>query len=196
LTYPLRLANGIGMHCQAPAAIRDEMACASFAADPWHVLQTNPNVEPRVLDGVLSAGFRAYFPQRLVRRRRYGRVEEVICALFPTYLLVAFNAATAPWGALLRLRDAKRFLGPQGAPAALREGEVERLMAMGRESDGVFDDAAPPFERGQQLRVMGGPFAAVPAICEWSTADRVGLLMSMFGRTFPVEMGRADVEKF
>ena len=169
----------------------DEMACGSYS---WHCLQTAPNVEARVMGDVSAEGYRCHLPRYVVRQRRYGRVETVVRPLFPSYLLVAFDALTAPWGALLRLRDVRRFLTTSaGHPATIRHGEVEHLMAMGRAGDGAIDDAVVPFPVGATARVLDGAFEAHAGVCQWSTAQRVGLLLSMLGRDVSVAFDRNQV---
>ena len=172
------------------------MACDSVGlplSAEWHVLQTKPNVERRVCGDVQSLGFATIFPRRISYRRRYNRVERVMGALFPSYLLVAFDAVRDAWGEILRLRDVRGFLGPMGAPAALRACEAARLAEWDAIVADEEDDAA--FAPGDRLRVVSGPLASFVGVCQRSAPERVALLLDMLGRPTVVSFERRLLER-
>lgn len=175
---------------------QSEMVCDSVGYQPWHVLQTEPNLEPRVMGDASRIGFRCYLPRVVVRQRRYGRDETVLRTAFPTYLFVAFNAAQTAWGELLRLRHARRFLcASSGLPAPLRTGEVERLMQLGRAGDGAIDEDATLFPVDSEIRVVGGPFVDWRGICKLDADGRVTALLTMFGAVREIVVRRELVER-
>lgn len=143
--------------------------------------------------------FRCHLPQFVQRQRRYGRDESVIRVYFPTYLFVAFDPDADPWGRILRFDRLVRriFTSAPGRPMALRDGEIERMMAMGRAGDGVVDPdatAMAPLDVGQKVRIRDGAFRDWTGICKWSAADRIGVLMTMFGGERVVPMARIAAE--
>lgn len=179
-----------------PARSR-EIASDSISSDHrWFCVYTDPNAEPTVAAGIIETGFVAYLPRIVKRQKRYGRIETILRPAFPRYVLAALDLACDPWGLVLRVRGVKRFLtAPSGLPVALRDGEVERLQRLGRASDGAIDEDEPAIHPGEQARALAGPLEGFAGICQWSDAQRVGMLMSMFGRNCAVTFNAADLER-
>jgi transcriptional antiterminator NusG len=90
------------------------------------------------------------------------------------------------------------FLGAQGNedPPPLREAEVLRLTAQQSEG-GLRPKPRVQFEEGDTVRVIDGPFANFNGTVEEVNPEkgRVKVLVSIFGRSTPVELDFMQVEK-
>lgn len=181
---------------QMPVEVPRHIDCGRYEA-PWYCVQTAHKSEYHALLGLSEIGFRGHLPQILVRQRRYGKDEEVIRPLFPSYLFLTPTSPESEWGLVYRTRGIQRvFTGPSGAPTPLRRGEVERLIAMGRAGDGVIDEQAPAFPTiapGQSVKIIDGPMANWTGVCKWSTDARIGVLMTMFSSERLIPMPRSAV---
>jgi transcription antitermination factor NusG len=176
-------------HAGATCPDRD---CVSYPT--WYCAQSPPNEEFRAFRAISEAGFSAHLPRRLLKRRNYGRIQQLVRPLFATYLFIQFDVRADPWGAILRLPGVRRMLrGADGQPEPLRLGVVEAIQKRGRAGDGVIDDEAAAFPVGDPLRIVDGPFREWTGVCQWSTDEAVGVLMTLFGREKVVEVPRAQV---
>lgn len=176
---------------------QSDIDCGCYT-DPWFCVRTAPKAEYHAFLGLGEIGFRAYLPQIVVRRIRYQKPETSIRPMFPSYLFVTFDPAAAEWGAIYRTKGVSRlFTTVSGQPASIRDGSIERLMAKGRAGDGVIDDEAPSFPRiapGDAVRIVEGPFADWSGVCQWSTDERIGVLMTLFNAERVVPMALSAVE--
>jgi transcriptional antiterminator NusG len=88
------------------------------------------------------------------------------------------------------------FLGPQGRPMPMRDGEVEAIL--GRVAEG---EEAPrtliSFQIGEKVKVNDGPFEDFEGMVEDVDDDnqRLKVTVSIFGRATPVELEFTQVSK-
>ena len=156
--------------------------------------------------------FDCYLPRRVIGEKRvYRRGRQVIEGgkpvmaddieiLFPGYFFVTFEAAIGGWGDICRTEGVLRLISrrtPYGwVPTKLPSGEVEKLIARGRPSDGVIDERAPltvAYTKGQEGRITAGMMESFDAVFEMQiAADRIAVLVNMLGRKVPIEMDPAD----
>jgi transcription antitermination factor NusG len=163
----------------------------------WFVVKTAPQAEHMTILGLSEQGFRAWFPQIAVRQTRYGKSEKVTRPLFGGYIFTQFDPNRDPWGLVYRTAGVHSMLtNASGRPQPLRLGEIERLMSLGRAGDGVIDNEAPAFPRiapGATVRATNGALVDWTGVCQWSTAQRLGVLMTMFGSERVVSVARSGV---
>ena len=132
-----------GANIGAPVPARVENASGSVGL-PWFCFYTEPREEKQAFDGIVALGFAARFFRFLSFRRHYGRMEPMVKALFPRYVLASFDPDADAWGPILQVRGVRCVLAaPSGRPVQLRPGEVERLQALGRAADGVICEGLP-----------------------------------------------------
>ncbi len=155
----------------------------------WYCVQTHFREEYRALGELWQQGFRAYLPCLLPEDGE--RIEP----MFPGYLFVAFDAARDQWRPIVATRGVRRlFSAAPERPLPVPVGIVEELQARGRAGDGVIDlrRRAPDLE-GRTVRILSGPFADFTGVCQMVAADRVRVLIDLFGRSAPIDLKRADV---
>ncbi len=88
------------------------------------------------------------------------------------------------------------FVGPPGArPVPLSMGEVESILREPEEGEVVAPSVE--YEVGENLRVTSGPFADFTGTISEINADqsKLKVLVSIFGRETPVELGFDQVAK-
>lgn len=133
--------------------------------------------------------------------------------VLPGYVLVRMELDDESWGVVRNTPGVTGFVsatgGATGAPTPLSLSDVAKFLApkpekkassgAGGEADGGL---VPPtveveFEVGESVTVMDGPFATLPAsISEVDpAAQKLKVLVSIFGRETPVELGFTQVEK-
>ena len=99
-----------------------------------------------------------------------------------------------------RLRDVTNvigFLGGMDHPVPLRQSEVNRILGTVDELQEVNEDVNIPYTMGETVKVSVGPFSGFSGIIEEVMADKLKLkvMVKIFGRKTPLELGFTDVEK-
>ncbi|MCI5581015.1 MAG: transcription termination/antitermination protein NusG [Phocaeicola plebeius] len=99
-----------------------------------------------------------------------------------------------------RLRDVTNvigFLGGMDHPVPLRQSEVNRILGTVDELQEVNEDVNIPYTMGETVKVSVGPFSGFSGIIEEVMADKrkLKVMVKIFGRKTPLELGFTDVEK-
>jgi len=116
--------------------------------------------------------------------------------LYPGYVMVEMNMDDYTWHVVRNTPRVTGFVGSGEVPTPLSEVEVDNIL------NRVITSADRPkpklvFERNEQVRITEGPFANFTGVVEDVNADRSTLKISVtiFGRSTPVELDFAQVEK-
>lgn len=172
------------------------LPCGSRSGAPWYCIQTHPSAELEADWHLRNQGFATYLPQvQTVRQNRQTK----IVPLFPGYLFAQITERSPSWGPMRSTRGVATVLVMPGT-ADPAEVPHAALLEFWRqcEPNGVIYPSKPirpPLDlTGRQVQVTGGPFAALAGICQHSARDRVTILLSIFGRTTAVQVGRSEVK--
>jgi transcriptional antiterminator RfaH len=199
------IPDGCGMPATS-TAVRVEfpsLPCGSRGGHRWFVAHTEPGTEPKVRDRLEASGFGTFLPMVVVERfrlrqrwgRTYREAKRKTVVAFPTYLFVAFDPALSSWRRITSTRDVRRLLSSDAEhPLPVPDAAMAVLFSLGYDRPMVHDPVPALIKVGAIVTVKEGPFASFQGICQWSKKDRVGLLMSLFGRTTPAEFDLGDVE--
>ncbi|WP_420791372.1 transcription termination/antitermination protein NusG [Actinomycetospora lutea] len=198
-------------------ALKDSLR---LAPGDWYVVHSyagyenkvKANLETRVqtLD-VEEFIFQVEVPTEEVTEIKNGQRKQVQRKVLPGYILVRMDLNDASWSAVRNTPGVTGFVGATSRPSPLTLDEVVKFLlprqetpkkAKGAEKAGTEDTAGKPavevdFEVGESVTVMDGPFATLPAsISEVNVdAQKLKVLVSIFGRETPVELGFNQVSK-
>ncbi len=191
------------------------------APGEWYVIHSyagyenkvKTNLETRVQN--LDVGdyiFQVEVPTEEVTEIKNGQPKKVNRKVLPGYILVRMDLNDESWGAVRNTPGVTGFVGMTSKPSPLSLNEVlqfllprtpaKKAAAKGAESVEQAAAAATSvvevdFEVGESVTVMDGPFATLPASISEVNAEqrKVKVLVSIFGRETPVELGFNQVEK-
>ncbi|MCA1713363.1 MAG: transcription termination/antitermination protein NusG, partial [Actinobacteria bacterium] len=169
------------------------------------------NLETRVqtLD-VEEFIFQVEVPTEEVTEIKNGQRKQVQRKVLPGYILVRMDLNDASWSAVRNTPGVTGFVGATSRPSPLTLDEVFKFLAPRTEQPktaGVGKQAAQSgeathgievdFEVGESVTVMDGPFATLPATISEVNADaqKLKVLVSIFGRETPVELSFSQVAK-
>ena len=173
----------------------------------WYVVHAYSGMEKSVAralqDRVERAGMQDRFgkilvPTEEVVEMKNGQRTISERRFFPGYVLVEMAMDDDTWHLVKNTAKVTGFLGGggRGKPVPISEAEANRILKQVQE--GVErPKPAVSFEIGEQVKVADGPFASFNGTVEDVDEERARLkvAVSIFGRSTPVELDYAQVEK-
>ncbi len=115
---------------------------------------------------------------------------------FPGYILVKMILTEESWHLVKSTPKVTGFVGGMQNPTPIPEEDVERITQKITEGT-LRPKPKVEFEKGENVRVMTGPFANFTGVVEEVRPDKSKLrvMVSIFGRATPVELDFYQVEK-
>ncbi|MDQ1689703.1 MAG: transcription termination/antitermination protein NusG [Frankiaceae bacterium] len=143
--------------------------------------------------------FQIEVPTEEVQVIKQGKRQTVTQKKYPGYLYVRMYLTDESWSCVRNTPGVTGFVGLTNKPSPLSLDEVADAIApKPKEPKGkVAEVKVVDLEVGESVTVMDGPFATLPAtIIEINPdAQKVKVLVSIFGRETPVELGFGQVSK-
>ncbi|MFY9188682.1 MAG: transcription termination/antitermination protein NusG [bacterium] len=169
----------------------------------WYVVHTysgyenkvKTNLEKRVDSmGMQDKIFRVLVPMEDQLEIKDGKKKITRKKVFPGYVLVEMFMSDDSWYVVRNTPGVTGFVGPGSKPIPLREHEAQAILRqMG------IEEAKPrlKLERGQNVRLVDGPFEGFMGTVDEVLADRgkVRVHISLFGRDTPLEVDFMQIEK-
>ena len=200
--------------------IEEMRAALRRAPGDWYVVHSyagyenkvKTNLETRVqtLD-VEDFIFQVEVPTEEVTEIKNGQRKQVQRKVLPGYILVRMELNDQSWGAVRNTPGVTGFVGATSKPSPLTHDEVIKFLLPkvepkkddatgGKGSSGSSHGKSSievDFEVGESVTVMDGPFATLPATINEVNVDaqKVKVLVSIFGRETPVELAFSQVSK-
>jgi transcriptional antiterminator NusG len=176
-------------------------------------VKTNLETRVQTLD-VEDFIFQVEVPTEEVTEIKNGQRKQVQRKVLPGYILVRMELNDQSWGAVRNTPGVTGFVGATSKPSALTIDEVVKFLlprteaakpaGAGRSGAAAGGSAGSgkatvevDFEVGESVTVMDGPFATLPATISEVNVDaqKVKVLVSIFGRETPVELAFSQVSK-
>jgi transcriptional antiterminator NusG len=136
-------------------------------------------------------------PTEEVTEIKGGKRQQVTRKKLPGYLFVRMELTDESWAAVRNTPGVTGFVGQTNHPTPLTLDEVVAQLAPAPKARRQEPVKVVDFEVGESVTVMDGPFATLPAsISEINTdSQKLKVLVSIFGRETPVELGFSQVSK-
>lgn len=193
------------------------------APGDWYVVHSYAGYENKVKSNLETRAqtldvedyiFQVEVPTEEVTEIKNGQRKKVQRKVLPGYILVRMELNDQSWGAVRNTPGVTGFVGATSKPSPLtinevvkfllpkveapkKDAEAGRSASGGSASSGGAPTVEVDFEVGESVTVMDGPFATLPAsISEVNVdAQKLKVLVSIFGRETPVELGFNQVSK-
>jgi len=173
----------------------------------WYVVHSYAGYEKKVRDNLDNRKrtlnmeefiFQVEVPEEEVTEIKNGQRKQVKRNVFPGYVLVRMDLTDESWSCVRNTPGVTGFVGNAHHPSPLTLTEVENILAPRpvKKSDKI-DMKMVDFDIGESVTVMDGPFATLPATISEIMPEQAKLkvLVSIFGRETPVELGFNQVQK-
>ena len=190
------------------------------AIGEWYVIHSYSGHENRVKTQLATRTetmdmedyiFEAQVPMEDATEVKNGQKKIVRRVRVPGYVLVRMDLTTESWRVVRDTPGVTGFVGNATEPTPLTFDEIYSMLApsvglpekkrssggAGASSKPAAAQKVPDFQVGESVTVMDGPFETMPATISeiHAEAQKLQVLVSIFGRETPVELGFDQVDK-
>ncbi|MGK5084798.1 transcription termination/antitermination protein NusG [Bdellovibrionota bacterium FG-1] len=171
----------------------------------WYVIHTYSGFENKAKLGleerIKASKKEAFFGEIIVPEENVvelvkGQKKTTKRRFFPGYILVKMNLTEETWHIVKNTPKITGFVGDKIRPMPVPESDVQKMTNRIAEGQ-VKPRPRISFQEGESVRVIDGPFSNFNGVVEDVNPDKgkVKVLVSIFGRSTPVELDFIQVEK-
>jgi len=115
---------------------------------------------------------------------------------FPSYIFVNMYMTDESWHLVRGTPKVTGFVGNKNKPVPVDENQVKQLVEQIKEGE-LKPKITIDFSEGESVKVIDGPFSNFHGVVEEVNPDksRVKVMVSIFGRSTPVEFEFSQIEK-
>lgn len=181
---------------------------ADTLAKQWYVVRAVSGQENKVKgyieQDIVRLGFGDYVDEVLVPTEkvvqiRNGKKVSKDRVYFPGYVMVKANLGGEVTHIIKSITGVIGFLGEVkgGDPVPLRKSEVNRMLGKVDELSVKSDNVAIPYNLGETVKVIDGPFNGFNGTVEKVNEEKrkLEVMVKIFGRKTPLELSYMQVEK-
>ena len=174
----------------------------------WYVVRAVSGQENKIRDYMDSEinrlGFNDFVedilvPTQKVVQIRKGKKVNKEKVYFPGYIMIKANLIGEIPHIIKALPNVIGFLGETkgGDPIPLRTAEVNRMLGKVDELSTESESVSIPFEFGENIKVIDGPFNGFNGTIEKVNQEKrkLEVMVKIFGRKTPLELSYMQVEK-
>ncbi len=171
----------------------------------WYIVHTYSGYEQRVeqtIREMMRTGqdngqvLEVVMPTEKVIELVKGEKRTSTRKFYPGYVMLKMILTDESWHLIQSIPRVTGFVGGKTRPAPMRDSEAERILVMMEERQ---EQPRPKFkfERGDEVRVIDGPFSGFNGVVEDVNYDKgkLRVSVSIFGRQTPVELDFVQVSK-
>ncbi len=178
----------------------------------WYVLRAVSGQEKKV---------KSYLENEIVRQKLEDFIPEILIptekiyevrngkkrirekSFFPGYIIISADLTHGEANHLITtMPGVLGFLGNITAgskvPVPLRQSEINRILGRVEEAEeSVVETSKVSYHRGENVKIIDGPFSGFVGAVEeiFDDKKKLNVVVKIFGRNTPVELGYAQVEK-
>ncbi len=178
----------------------------------WYVLRVASNKEDQVrktlerkvkIEGLEDRIGRILVPTVKEKKMRGGVLRVVERKLYPGYVFVEMacekdgSVAENVWFLVKETTGVGDFIGSDGKPTSMTDHDVAQMLAVTQKSEEDPGLSGLNIKKGDQVKITDGAFESYEGEVE-SVDERRGMvsvIVSIFGRMTPVEVGYWQLEK-
>lgn len=195
----------VGATEESAETTNDTTASADNDKMRWYVVHTYSGYEQKarlaLKERIRQSGMEKVFGEVLIPSENVielvrGQKKTTSRKFFPGYMLVKMELSDTTWHLVKSTPKITGFIGNATNPPAVPEEEVARIT--NQMTEGTLKPRPKvQFEEGENVRVIDGPFVNFNGVVEEVRPDKgkLRVLVSIFGRSTPVELDFVQVEK-
>lgn len=134
--------------------------------------------------------------EKVIELGKGGQKRTTTRKFYPGYVMVRMTMTDLSWHLVQSIPKVTGFVGGKNRPAPMGPGEAERILSL---MEARQEQPRPKFnfDRGDEVRVVEGPFGGFNGVVEDVNYDKgkLRVSVSIFGRQTPVELDFIQVSK-
>lgn len=170
----------------------------------WYVVHTYSGHENKVKryieNAVSNSGLddrvtRVVVPTEEIVEMKNGKKTTQVRKFLPSYVLVEMEMTNDTWHLVTNTPGVTNFVGTGTKPQPLRQSEVEHILGQ-IDRGKTVETVEIPFQIGDRVKVVDGPFSDFAGTVNEVNPEKnkVKVMVSIFGRSTPVELDVLQVE--
>ena len=179
-------------------------AVSTAAEQRWYVIHTYSGYEAKVRESLLErmagAGWadkiaEVLVPSEEIVELKKGKRRVSERKIFPGYILVKMELNDETWHLVQETPRITGFVGGRTHPTPLSEAEVQAIVSQTQAEEGPRPKVR--FRIGESVRITDGPFTNFTGVVDFANEERgkLRVMVSIFGRSTPVELDYLQVER-
>ena len=181
-------------------------SASNQGAGHWYILHTYSGFEQRVeqmIRELMRSGqdqgciHDVVVPtEKVIELGKNGQKRTTTRKFYPGYVMVRMTMTDLSWHQVQNIPKVTGFVGGKNRPAPMGPGEAERILSL-METRQEQPRPKYDFDRGDEVRVIDGPFGGFNGVVEEVNYDKgkLKVSVSIFGRQTPVELDFIQVSK-
>jgi transcriptional antiterminator NusG len=172
----------------------------------WYVVHTYAGFENKVKSSILETVSKLGLQERIsqvlvpteeVLSLKGGKKRKSLRKFFPGYVLVEMEMDDNTWHIIKDTPKVTGFVGGSTDPTPLTDDEVKNILKQAEEGAVAQVQPKHAYQKGDRVRVIDGPFSSfIGTVEDVNPAHgRLRVMVSIFGRSTPVELEFLQVEK-
>ena len=153
-------------------------------------------IERARLSGKEEAICQVFVPTENVSEVKEGKKRVMSRKFFPGYVLVEMEMSDENWYLIRQTPGVTGFVSSAQKPMEVGAEEIRAIMQQTEEKKDKLQPKVS-FEKGESVKVVEGPFLSFTGVIEEIHPEKgkLKVLVSIFGRSTPVELEYWQVEK-
>lgn len=170
--------------------------CGSYLQRPWYCIQSLPQSELLAKRHLEQQGFEVFYPEVI---EATAKKQQIIRPMFSGYLFVCFDVSVPRWRSIYGTLFVKRVMSASAEePIPLPWGFVEELqqrtdLHCRLDRRDQANDFVITVRENDEAVVAAGPLQGQRGICQFSSRERVDLLLQMLGGQRTISFHPRDV---
>lgn len=172
----------------------------------WYIVHTYSGFEQRVqqtINEMIRTGQEQGLIQgvvvpteKVIELAKGGQKRTTTRKFYPGYVMVQMIMTDFSWHLVQSIPKVTGFVGGKNRPTPMRDSEAQRILSL-MESRQETPRPKFNFDRGDEVRVIDGPFGGFNGVVEDVNYDKgkLRVSVSIFGRQTPVELDFVQVSK-
>jgi transcriptional antiterminator NusG len=171
----------------------------------WYILKVQVNREDTIKKDlerrIAVSGLKDFFGEILVPSEKIteirGEKKKIVKRkLYPGYIMIFMEVFDDTWFLVRETSGVGDFTGAQSKPTPMLPHEVERILKLEQEGPAKPGGIQVGYQVGYAVKVKEGPFETLEGVVDNidHASGRVTVIISIFGRSTPVELEYWQIE--
>ncbi|QIR15151.1 transcription/translation regulatory transformer protein RfaH [Shewanella aestuarii] len=159
----------------------------------WYLLYCKPREELRAQQNLMLQQIESYLPMIKEIKKSKSTSKLVETPLFPNYLFIRFDPNEISVSRIHSTRGASRIVGCKEVMTPIDDRIIAALKIR---VNAIEPTSEQPFQKGDRVAFVGGPFAELEAIFEERNADkRCFVLFNIMGQQKRILVDESTITK-